>query len=83
MILVLCDGSILLKSSGGLAGMGSPQYWQIVASRLLGIPHVSQVVWSLLLFFFTGLGLKHMVVSFPSRLLCQDCCEPLTNTSSL
>ena len=67
MILVLWLGSILLKSSGGSAGMGSPQYMQVLASRALGIPHVWQTTWSEFSFLFTGLGLKHMAGSFPSH----------------
>jgi hypothetical protein len=67
MILVLYDGSNLLKSSGGSFGMGSPQYAHVVDSGSLGMPHVSQLTWLLSSFLFTGLGLKHMVVSFPSH----------------
>ena len=62
MILVLCDGSISLKSSGGSVGMGSPQYGQVSISSPTGMPHVWQVRWSVS-FRFTGLGLKHMVSS--------------------
>ena len=47
--------------------MGLPQYGQVVISVPTGMPHVSQVTWSLLSFLFTALGLKHMVVPLPSR----------------
>ena len=83
MILVLCDGSILLKSSGGSSGMGSPQYGQLSISAPTGIPHVSQVTWSGFSFLFTGLGLKHMVVSSPSHARSSKLAASLINTSSL
>jgi hypothetical protein len=67
MILVLCAGSMSLKSLVGSDGMGSPQYGQVSLSGVTGMPHVWQVsASSLALFLFTGLGLKHMIVSFPS-----------------
>lgn len=71
MILVLYDGSILLKSSGGSFGMGSPQYAQLVDSGSLGMPHVSQVIWLEFSCLFTGLGLKHMVVSLLYTPVCR------------
>ena len=66
MILVLCDGSILVKSSGGADGIGSPQYGQLLIPASTGMPHVWQQTWlPSLQSPFTALGLKHMVPTSP------------------